>query len=170
MKSIIFAALIAYASATSQFENVANDGEQLPDSNADQAAASEVAAPVEPVDPVEPVAPSDDAVAAPEVDTTIDTDLADTLIATENYEAETAAWETETKINTTDYFDNAETKKEMEDFEWDSFDMSEFTFTDLLNLLNNDQQVTDLKDQVQNNYVNWYTAEATKLPQVCEAG
>jgi hypothetical protein len=164
MKSIIFAALIAYASATSQFENVANDGEQLPDSNADEAAASEVAA------PVEPVAPSDDAVAAPEVDTTIDTDLADTLIATENYEAETAAWETETKINTTDYFDNAETKKEMEDFEWDSFDMSEFTFTDLLNLLNNDQQVTDLKDQVQNNYVNWYTAEATKLPQVCEAG
>lgn len=83
--------------------------------------------------------------------------MADQLIETDEYVAEKADWETEEKINTTDYFNNAETMAEMKDFQWDSFDMSEFTFTDLLNLLNNDSQVAALKDQVQDNYVNWYT-------------
>jgi len=165
MKSIIFAALIAYASAASQFGNTLDDGEQLGSSDGTAVAGSEVLTPIEVQD--EPIA---DVAAPEEVVEGVDTDKADELIQTDNYEAETAAWETDDKINTTDFFDNAATKGEMADFKWDSFDMSEFTFTDLLNLLNNDQQVTDLKDQVQLNYVNWYTQEAAKLPEVCEAG
>jgi len=162
MKSIIFAALIAYASAEVSFGNTVDDGSQIGSSDGSSVEGSEVA----PVDTPAVETPAAETPAAEGVDT----DKADELVQTDNYEAETAAWETDSKINTTDYFDNAAAKGEMKDFEWDSFDMSEFTFTDLLDLLNNDKQVTDLKDQVQLNYVNWYTSEATKLPEVCDAG
>ena len=52
--------------------------------------------------------------------------------------AQAAAWETDTKINTTDFKDNAAEKGEMDEFSWDSFDMSNFTFSDLLDLLSSD--------------------------------
>lgn len=119
MKSIIFAALLAIANA--QFDNVAND-----DATVGSSTAAEVA-----TDAVE---------ATPVLDATagVDTDRSDELIQTDDYEAQQAAWETETKINTTDFKDNAAEKGEMDEFSWDSFDMSNFTFSDLLDLLSSD--------------------------------
>jgi hypothetical protein len=162
MKSIIFAALIAYASATSLFDDVQSDEIELGSSSGEAISTSDVT--------VAPVLDATQESGFVGEDEGVNTDMSDSLIQTDDYVAETADWETETKINTTDYYDNAATKAEMKDFEWDSFDMSEFTFTDLLNLLNNDAQVAELKDQVQTNYVNWYTQEAEKLPEVCDAG
>ena len=98
------------------------------------------------------------------------TDASADLINTDEYTAATAAWENDTKINTTDYHLNAANKADMVDFAWDNFDMSEFTFTDLLDLLASDSQVEDLKDAVKSNYVTRYEEECAKLPQVCASG
>lgn len=151
MKSIIFAALLAIANA--QFDNVANDEVTVGSS-----AASEVA--------------TDAVVAAPEVAAPagVDTDRSDELIQTDDYVAQQAAWETEEKINTTDFKNNAAEKGEMDEFSWDSFDMSDFTFSDLLDLLSSDSQVQALADGVREQYMLRYQQEAAELPEVCEAG
>ena len=150
MKSIIFAALLAIANA--QFTNVANDNVTVGSST-----AAEVT-----TDAVE---------ATPVLDATagVDTDRSDELIQTDDYEAQQAAWETDTKINTTDFKDNAAEKGEMDEFSWDSFDMSDFTFSDLLDLLSSDSQVQKLSDGVREQYMARYAQEALELPEVCEA-
>ena len=151
MKSIIFAALLAIANA--MFDNVANDDVTVGSSNAAEVTTAAVDA-----------TPVLDATAG------VDADRSDELIQTDDYEAQNASLETYTKINTTDFKDNAAEKGEMDEFSWDAFDMSNFTFSDLLDLLSSDSQVQKLSDGVREQYMARYTQEATELPEVCEAG
>jgi len=154
MKSIIFAALIAIAAADDLFANVASSSDTMGSSTTEAVVTDSVDA--------TPVV--EDAVVQ------VVTDASADLINTDEYTAATAAWENDTKINTTDYHLNAANKADMVDFAWDNFDMSEFTFTDLLDLLASDSQVEDLKDAVKSNYVTRYEEECAKLPQVCASG
>ena len=151
MKSIIFAALLAIANA--QFTNVANDNVTVGSSTAAEVTTDAV-----------------EATPVPDATAGVDTDRSDELIQTDDYEAQQAAWETDTKINTTDFKDNAAEKGEMDEFSWDSFDMSDFTFSDLLDLLSSDSQVQKLSDGVREQYMARYAQEALELPEVCEAG
>ena len=172
MKSIIFAALIALAHAqVDLFGNTDTNEEAMGSSDtgsvvteevaavpvvdtaaAAAAAAADAAAAAAAAAAAEALAAADAAaVAAAEVeaqrvaDAARDAAALAELNSTTEYQKTTANWETESKIDTTDYHLNAANKADMVDFAWDNFDMSEFTFTDLLNLLANDDQVNTLK-------------------------
>jgi len=81
MKSIIFAALIAYASATSQFGNVQTDDVELGSSSGEAISTSDVT--------VAPAAQESGFEAEAEG---VNTDKSDSLIQTDDYVAETADW------------------------------------------------------------------------------
>jgi len=84
MKSIIFAALIAYASATSQFENAQTDDVEVGSSSGDAITTSDVT-----VAPTEDVTQESGFEAEAEG---VNTDMSDSLIQTDDYVAETADW------------------------------------------------------------------------------
>jgi len=202
MKSIVFAALIAYTTASQQFGNVAAESETLASADSEavitdavDAVPEVVVAAPEVVEEVVVAAPGvveevvvaalevveEVVVAAPEVveevvvaapEVVEEAAASPALVAADSaeYVAEAAAWETDSKINTTDNWNNEKEKGDMDEFSWDQFDMSEFTFSDLLNLLKSDDQVVALAQGVKANYVARYEQEASELPEVCDAG
>jgi len=157
MKSIVFAALIAYAAA-SQEGFASNSADDATIASADS----------ESVDTA--IVGGDAGTANGGADAADDASPALIAADSDEFAAETAKWETETKITTTDNWDNEKEKGAMDDFSWDNFDMSEFTFSDLLNLLESDDQVKSLALGVKTNYVARYEQEAAELPEVCDLG
>jgi hypothetical protein len=97
----------------------------------------------------------------------------ETTIESDPVVAETSALhETETKINTTDFKDNADSKIAMDEFSWNNFDDTMFTssFKDILDTLGNDDQVRNEAAKVKAAFVARYNKEAEALPKVCELG
>jgi hypothetical protein len=139
MKSIVFAALMGYATATAgDFGNNATDQKTAP-------VATTGAITVNPV--------STGDIEAPEA-----------------VEEDKALYETEEKIHTTDFKDNAAFIEEKEDFSWDGFSMADFTFGDVLDMMNNDENVGEMKNSLKVSFMRQFKAQEDKLPEVCESG
>jgi len=70
----------------------------------------------------------------------------------------------------TDYYNNAETKGAYEEFDWDAYNMSNFTFADLMDLLNSDATSAALAERVKGSFKSYYETQVANLPKVCEGG
>lgn len=56
------------------------------------------------------------------------------------------------------------------EFDWDTYELQGFTFSRLLETVNNDEAKIELAGQVRAGFISYYESATAGLPEVCESG
>lgn len=75
-----------------------------------------------------------------------------------------------TITETTDIHGNKAEKIDYVEFSWDSFAVTDWQFTDLIELIRDDDQAKIVAEDIRQSFMDRYKEEVANLPQVCEPG
>lgn len=75
-----------------------------------------------------------------------------------------------TITETTDIYGNKAEKIDYVEFSWDSFQVTDWKFSDLIELIRDDDQAQIVAADIRQSFMDRYRQEVENLPQVCEPG